>query len=78
MMMIMILMRNCGKEVKRMVHFDWWDGKAVNLSLCTATVTFYPNEGIYRGNVYKDGEPVGDFWSKDSVAIEKCFPHIFG
>lgn len=60
-----------------MVHFDWWYGKIINLSLCTATVTFYPNEGIYRGNIYYEGKAVGDFWSNDSVAIEKRFPNIF-
>ena len=60
-----------------MLRVDYWyslrkkDADAV-------TVTFYPNEGIYRGNMYKEGKAFADFWSRDSVEIEKAFPGIFG
>ena len=40
---------------------------------------FYPNEGVYRGNVYdSDGNMIGDYTASDSVEIEKRFPGIFG
>lgn len=43
-----------------------------------ATATFYPNEGIWRGNVYKGSQIVGDFVCDDSVELERKFPGIFG
>ena len=44
-----------------------------------ADCTFYPNDGIYRGNLYNaDGRCIGDYSSKDSMEIEKRFPGIFG
>ena len=40
---------------------------------------FYPNEGIYRGNVYdKNGDMIGDYASTNSAEIERRFPGIFG
>lgn len=40
---------------------------------------FYPNGGYYAGNLYsEEGKPIGDFYSKDSVEIEKRFPGVFG
>ena len=40
---------------------------------------FYPNEGIYRGNVFDaDGNMIGDYSCADSVEIERRFPGIFG
>ena len=39
---------------------------------------FYPNDGIYRGNLYNaNGRAIGDFSSADSVEIEDNFPGIF-
>lgn len=52
----------------------WYDEREIAFADCT----FYPNEGIYRGNVYNSkGKPIGDYSSNDSVAIEKMFPGIF-
>ncbi len=43
-----------------------------------ADCTFYPNEGVYRGNLYNaEGRMIGDYFSRDSVEIEKRFPGIF-
>ena len=40
---------------------------------------FYPNEGIYRGNIYNASrKPIGDFCGHDSAEIERRFPGIFG
>ena len=39
---------------------------------------FYPNEGVYRGNIYDSaGNMIGDYVSTDSLKIEKLFPGIF-
>lgn len=44
-----------------------------------ASCTFYPNEGIYRGNFYnKDGKPIGDYSSRDSVEMSKRLSAILG
>jgi hypothetical protein len=59
------------------VHFDFWYGHTLK-DADRVTVSFSDCECIYRGNLWKDGEPIGDFWSYDSVAIEKRFPGIFG
>jgi len=58
------------------VKIDMWyeDEKPVSVDCC-----FYPNDGIYRGNLYNaDGKAIGDFSSTDSVEIEEKFPGIFG
>ena len=58
------------------MNIDYWykNEKAV-----AADCFFYPNECIYRGNLYnKDGKIIGDYSSRDSVEIEKRFPWIFG
>ena len=53
----------------------WYQGEQV----AAASVTFYPNNGEYRGNLYNaSGRTIGDFTSKNSAEIEKRFPGIFG
>jgi len=60
-----------------MFKIDYWydlrkkDADAV-------TVTFYPGDGVYRGNLYKAGRSFADFTCDDSVELEKKFPGIFG
>lgn len=61
-----------------MIKIDMWDGHNEK-EIAAASVSFYPNAGIYRGNVYdKNGDFIGDFSSLDSVEIENRFPGIFG
>ena len=61
-----------------MIKFDYWY-KGAHKDVACADCFFYPNNGYYAGNIYnKDGNPIGDFWSDDSVEIEKRFPGIFG
>lgn len=56
---------------------DYWYND--NRRAVYADCFFYPNEGVYRGNVYdSDGNMIGDYTSRDSVEIEKHFPGIFG
>ena len=59
------------------MRIDYWY-KDVRRSVY-ATVTFYPNDSVYRCNVYDvDGNMIGDFIIADSVEIERRFPGIFG
>ena len=59
------------------MRIDYWykDGRRAVYATCT----FYPMDGVYRGNVYDaNGDMIGDFTSADSVEIERRFPGIFG
>ena len=50
-----------------------------NEKIARADCYFYPNFGMYRGNLYnRDGKIIGDFPGRDSTEIEKRFPGIFG
>ena len=40
------------------------------------SITFYPNDGEYRGNIYKEGKCIGDYWCKDSLLLERVFPKL--
>lgn len=52
----------------------WYVGEHVTSADCI----FYPNEGIYRGNLYNaEGKAIGDYSARNSVEIEKRFPGIF-
>ena len=39
-------------------------------------ISFYPNDGEYRGNIYKDGKIVGDYSCNDSVLLERVFSQL--
>lgn len=59
-----------------MIKIDYWykDGRRAVFADCF----FYPNEGVYRGNVYdRDGNIIGDYTATDSVEIGRRFPGIF-
>lgn len=58
------------------MNFDFWYGDKLE-DVTGATVTFYSNDGIYKGNIYKDGKVIGDFSCKDSVVIAETFSEIF-
>lgn len=52
----------------------WYQGETIAAADCV----FYPNDFIYRGNLYNaEGRIIGDYSSRDSVEIEKRFPGIF-
>lgn len=65
------------KERKQYVNgsdlvIDMWHGDEFNKYDYGADATFYPNEGVYRGNIYdKTGKMVGDYSCSDSVTLEK-------
>lgn len=39
-------------------------------------IAFYPNSGEYRGNIYKNGKIIGDYFCTDSSKLEKLFPQL--
>lgn len=49
-----------------MVKIDMWHG-GNHKEADKISVTFYPNDGQYRGNIYKGGECIGDYVANDSV-----------
>lgn len=58
-----------------MVVIDMWYGDLASEAE-KIDISFYPNEGRYRGNIYKGGRIVGDYWATCSTALEKRFPHL--
>lgn len=58
-----------------MINIDMWyadDHKEAD----KIDIFFYPNDGEYRGNIYKNGKIVGDYTCKNSVKLEKSFPQL--
>lgn len=39
-------------------------------------ISFYSNDGKYRGNIYINGKIVGDYVCDDSLELEKSFPQL--
>lgn len=61
-----------------MLKIDYWYTDGRKAPAVYATATFYPNDGIWRGNVFNaDGEMIGDYYSDNSVEIAQRFPGIF-
>ena len=52
---------------------DFWYGNKCE-DITALSVNFYPNDGIYRGNLYAGRRCVGDFVTTDSNDIYKYFP----
>ena len=55
---------------------DLWYGDKLK-EIDDIDIVFYPNIGVYRGNLYKRGVMVGDYSTKDSLEIEKRFYRLF-
>ena len=54
---------------------DMWYGD--NYKECDKIdFVFYPNEGVYRGNIYKDNKCIGDYRIESSTELEKKFKHL--
>ena len=61
-----------------MIKFDFWYGDSLQ-DVAFVSVSFYPNEGEYRGNMKdRGGDYIGDFTATNSAEIERQFPGIFG
>ena len=39
-------------------------------------ISFYPNDGEYRGNIYKNGKMSGDYTCDNSVELENNFSQL--
>ena len=58
-----------------MINIDMWYGDN-HKQADKIYITFYPNEGKYRGNIYKDGKCIGDYVCNDSIELAKNFPQL--
>ena len=58
---------------------DMWYGDEFNTDDYAVSCTFYPNDAIYRGNIYRlsDGKIVGDYSCSDSVRIARELGYDF-
>ena len=61
--------------MNKRVQVDMWYGN-VKEEADGISITFYPNGGEYRGNIYKDGKIIGDYTCKSSVELEAAFPQL--
>lgn len=58
-----------------MINIDMWYGDD-HKEADKIDISFYPNDGQYRGNIYKNGKAIGDYTCTDSVELEKNFPQL--
>ncbi len=58
-----------------MINIDMWYGND-RKEADRIDITFYPNDGEYRGNIYKNGKIIGDYVCNDSVELENTFPQL--
>ena len=58
-----------------MLSIDFWYNNTKE-DITGASCSFYPNDGEYRGNIYNGNKMIGDYFSDDSVEIEKYFRKI--
>ena len=65
-------LRRKTKGENTMINLDMWYNNTPN-EIDRISYAFYPNDGMWRGNLYKAGRIIGDFTSNDSVEIEKRF-----
>ena len=58
-----------------MIRIDMWYGNK-RKEADKIDVTFYPNDGEYRGNIYKEGIIIGDYTCNNSIELERNFPQL--
>lgn len=58
-----------------MVHIDMWYGDKPT-EADKIDIEFYDLYNEYGGNIYKNGEIIGDYSYKSSMELEKAFPHL--
>ena len=63
------------QEKNKKVQVDMWYGD-VKEEADEISVTFYPNSGVYRGNIYKNGKIIGDYTCESSIVLENIFPQL--
>lgn len=57
------------------INIDMWYGDKKE-DADKIDISFYPNDGKYQGNIWKDGRMIGDYACNDSVALGKIFPQL--
>ena len=58
----------------RNLNIDMWYGDSPK-DADRIDIDFYPGDG-YRGNIYKNGKFIGDYWCNDSLLLERVFPQL--
>lgn len=58
-----------------MIKIDMWYGDS-HREADKIDIAFYPNDGEYRGNIYKSEKMIGDYSCNDSLKLEKAFPQL--
>lgn len=58
-----------------MLKIDMWYGDK-RKEVDKIDIAFYPNDGRYRGNIYKNSKIIGDYVCTDSIELEKAFPQL--
>lgn len=58
-----------------MIKIDMWY-KDNYIEADKIDITFYPNNGEYRGNIYKNEKMIGDYVCNDSIELEKTFSQL--
>ena len=70
------LQENYGcQEVDTMISIDMWYGDK-HTEADKIDASFYPNDGEYKGNIYKNGKIIGDYSCNDSVELENTFSQL--
>jgi hypothetical protein len=59
------------------MKFDFWYNNTIE-DVEQVSCYFSDVDCIYWGNLYKDGNAIGDYTATDSVELENQFPGIFG
>lgn len=58
-----------------MIKIDMWYGDKPE-EADKISILFYPNDGEYRGNIYKNNKIIGDYIASDSIIIENVFKQL--
>lgn len=58
-----------------MINIDMWYNDKIG-EADRIDIVFYPNSGVYRGNIYKNDRTIGDYTCSDSTELEKAFEHL--
>ena len=58
-----------------MINIDMWYGNKPE-EADKINIFFYPNDGEYRGNIYKNNKIIGDYVATDSMEIENAFSQL--
>ena len=58
-----------------MLNIDMWYGDD-HKEADKIYIALSPDDGEYRGDIYKDGKIVGDYVCNNSVELEKSFPQL--